>query len=997
MFATLGGIQRHSDAAADAQNANGWTLTPIVQASSTGPGFRTLYDGAVNINGAVAVRGNHSSMGEGVFAIDAGQVISIALVGSALPGSLGTVQELRFANSLAVDATGAVWFEAKTSVLPVFSVYRWTQGAVSLVLAGDAHKHHLLNTLQPNGTWIADEFDNPQFAGQTFFIASTSGYQLVFSARTGTINPATCRTEGYGFPHLSANGTLIVVHSVTEKGAACAPPTVSTYSVLARGTVSKTVTSTMFVSTSGNKTQIFSPVINESGTIAMWQRVFQNGVESNNIVITNGSQDTTVFSSSAADFVVHDLRHIDHAGRVAFDGELKAPSQASAILAGPSLTADRVVTGGDLIGTLLSPKFGMRIVDVASPPTGLSDQRVILFKYSLDANHGFAIATRAFTRWVNAAGGAWTTPTNWSSGSQPDPAGETLFDLEASYLVNLDAFEAGRMRVENGTVGLRGASMRLSGPLEVGGDATLALPEGTLSASEISVGALAPTDPAKAVTAKIAVSGAGTVLSTTGITRVGTAGDGELRVNGAVLVMGDTRIGAGAAGTITVEQPNSSWASGALTIGEGHAATLHFRNTAIAFTTGSVVIGAGATPNGSPATVRVSSQSDWHISGTVVLGERMPATLSIEDTGAVDVINNDLKTGSVNAANNGVKATLNVSGSLHIGRDLQLGLADPKVAMNVVRGGRVDVDRNMSIGQAPDSNVTVVVSGIGPQSVSSKIEVGDPALANSGECLVGVEGSATLRLHDGGTLKCRGGLTIGVLAGGEGTVVLRGDNRNGLLTHVDAKQVCIGASVGCGTEGSSGQLWLIADSKLSAETGVVIGRNGALHGNGIIAAGPEGVSVEDGGAISPDISKEPPLEPLEPLRQARTARASAVQPGTLTISGNLTLRAGALMTINITSSADFDKIIVTGNSALNGTLVLNFSNGYAPKQGDSFTFLTSPNSSGAFATVEIAGLAPGFQYAVTSNGGATQLVANNNGVATTQQQARRVLLPLVRR
>ena len=329
--------------------------------------------------------------------------------------------------------------------------------------------------------------------------------------------------------------------------------------------------------------------------------------------------------------------------------------------------------------------------------------------------------------------------------------------------------------------------------------------------------------------------------------------------------------------------------------------------------------------------------------------------------------------------------------------DLQLGLADPLVDVAITGGAQVDVGRNLSIGQSRNSDARVVVSGVAPNGLISTIEVGDPAAASSGECLIGVEGVGSLRLHDGAQLKCQNGLAIGVLAGGSGSVVLRGDNRNGFTTQVDAKQVCVGSSVRCGSAGSRGQLFLIAASKLSAGTSVVIGRDGALYGDGAIAAGPEGVSVEAGGFLAPGIYEEPPLEPIAPLQRAQTTRSNAVQPGTLTISGNLSLRAGAVMTINITSATEFGKLHVTGNSTLNGKLVLNFSNGYAPKQGDSFSFLGSLNSTGAFATVEIAGLAPGFQYAVTSSGGSTQLVANNNGVATTQQALRRVLLPLLQR
>ena len=416
---------------------------------------------------------------------------------------------------------------------------------------------------------------------------------------------------------------------------------IETTSVLARGTMSKTVASAS-LSNAGNSingTLIVDSVINESGTVAMRHLEYSNR-NLNSVIVTNsGSGDTTLISEGVTDIFLSSLHHIDHTGRVAYDGARYANgNQDLLILAGPSPATDFVVAGGDSIGANVSQDNNLHILDVASPPAGLSDQRVILFRYQFAVNEparssrvGYAIAARSGSRWVNPAGGAWTTPTNWSTGAQPSLASETLFDLEASYLVNLDAFSSGRMRIENGTVGFRGASMTLSGPLEIGGDAALLLPEGTLSASEIAVGSIAPLDPANAVIAKLNVSGAGSVLSTTGVTRIGALGDADLRVNAAVLETAETHIGAGAAGTVTIEQRPSSWLSGALTVGEGHTATLNLLSKSSSTSIGPVVLGAGAAPVASPASVRVSTDSVWLISGTVILGERMPTTLLIEN------------------------------------------------------------------------------------------------------------------------------------------------------------------------------------------------------------------------------------------------------------------------------------------------------------------------------------------------------------------------------
>ncbi len=76
--------------------------------------------------------------------------------------------------------------------------------------------------------------------------------------------------------------------------------------------------------------------------------------------------------------------------------------------------------------------------------------------------------------------------------------------------------------------------------------------------------------------------------------------------------------------------------------------------------------------------------------------------------------------------------------------------------------------------------------------------------------------------------------------------------------------------------------------------------------------------------------------------------------------------------------------------------MLNFGNGFAPKQGDSFQFMQAGAFASSFQTTTIAGLAPGFSYTLSSTGGALNLVALNDGVPTTPA-LNRVYLPLVMR
>jgi hypothetical protein len=71
-----------------------------------------------------------------------------------------------------------------------------------------------------------------------------------------------------------------------------------------------------------------------------------------------------------------------------------------------------------------------------------------------------------------------------------------------------------------------------------------------------------------------------------------------------------------------------------------------------------------------------------------------------------------------------------------------------------------------------------------------------------------------------------------------------------------------------------------------------------------------------------------------------------------------------------------------GDGNLAGTLVVQFRNGVAPRQGDELEVVTAAGElTGSFADVQIRGLAPGAQFDTTAAGGALRVVALNDAVA----------------
>jgi hypothetical protein len=108
-----------------------------------------------------------------------------------------------------------------------------------------------------------------------------------------------------------------------------------------------------------------------------------------------------------------------------------------------------------------------------------------------------------------------------------------------------------------------------------------------------------------------------------------------------------------------------------------------------------------------------------------------------------------------------------------------------------------------------------------------------------------------------------------------------------------------------------------------------------------------------------------------------------LSPGTLTVHGSYEQTADGrlLMEIGGTNTADCDRLIVTNSATLNGHVTFRFINGFAPKAGQHFDFLSVGGTrSNTFATVALQNLAPGFQFNLETNGPVTRMTALNDGV-----------------
>jgi hypothetical protein len=82
------------------------------------------------------------------------------------------------------------------------------------------------------------------------------------------------------------------------------------------------------------------------------------------------------------------------------------------------------------------------------------------------------------------------------------------------------------------------------------------------------------------------------------------------------------------------------------------------------------------------------------------------------------------------------------------------------------------------------------------------------------------------------------------------------------------------------------------------------------------------------------------------------------QVGQLSIGGSYTLAGGAL-NFGINSSNNFGSFYLDGEAALDGTLSVNFTNGYSPTAGDAFPLVSYGSETGIFTVLNLPHLAPG--------------------------------------
>jgi T5SS/PEP-CTERM-associated repeat protein len=504
--------------------------------------------------------------------------------------------------------------------------------------------------------------------------------------------------------------------------------------------------------------------------------------------------------------------------------------------------------------------------------------------------------------------------------------------------------------------------------LQVNDGGTANVNSGVATFSHAILGGLLPADPDNPPTARLQVFNSGTTLTGSGRLTVGDLGVGDLFVaNGGQLTSAEARLGGQRHGTAAVGGDGSGWQTGNIAVGYGVSGTLTVENGGrVDSNTAVVGFGSGSFP--SLVTVEGAS-SLWAVEGGLTLGQGATGFVDVLSGGqlvvnqSVSILDGLLKLAG--GAANGAPALLVVMDSLLVeGKDPESG------DFSMYNGAHGDVYGDFIVGQGGAGNVFL----FGAPGAPAALSVID---ALAGACLIGREYAGNVSVSAHSSLSCRN-VQLGLAGtGGPGKLSLYGAFLN------------VNEIVRVGQVGSGGGELEMLNATVTALEGMHIAPNGRVSGAGNIILG--GIGLLNEGALSPGVNIVAP-----PLAAASTATQDNL--ATLTITGTLTLSSTGRLEISLIGSTpgQYGSLTVNGAANLDGVLALDFQQGYAPHRGDTFTLFTATGGvSGAFDSVEISGLLPGFEYELAYTDGQLALEALNDGVPASNGSPRSVFLPLI--
>jgi len=524
----------------------------------------------------------------------------------------------------------------------------------------------------------------------------------------------------------------------------------------------------------------------------------------------------------------------------------------------------------------------------------------------------------------------------------------------------------------------------------------------------------------------ILLDGAGASAVIANALAVGQHGEGTLTVrNQGKMVSGTTGLGlfGGSIGRASLNGAQSEWtlrpaAGAALLVGDAGRGEISVSGGAGVqmSSPGLVIFGREPSGEGTLFARDFGSRTDFQ-SGTVIVGQRGRGMLDLAASAEFQA--NTLNLGQ-SSLDNRVTAD---------GEDTLLAVLTEAVVGDggrgslTLQGGAQGIVKRLAVGRASVADNRVLIQGAGTRLTGSgRVDVGE------------LHGRGRLDVLNSAQAHPAAGVSVGIYDGSDGTLVL--DREGSLDTREDAifgggaaskAAVSIqgggvlsaldvllfarpgGTStvevigpvswldaardlqVGFGRQAAGPTLLRAGPGALvSAGSNLFVGRNGRFEVNGarvtvgVAETPPAGVvRVGPGGRLGGSGLVQ---GTIEVVAGGRVSPGSS--PGVLTVKGSYSQAAGGVLEIELagaTPDSGHDVLRVTGAARLSGELILQFTEGFAPKAGQTFQIAQADGGlEGSFGTVTVTGLAPGFQYTLVPEGGnVLGLRADNDGITTT--------------
>ena len=356
------------------------------------------------------------------------------------------------------------------------------------------------------------------------------------------------------------------------------------------------------------------------------------------------------------------------------------------------------------------------------------------------------------------------TGSTWASEAflQVGVSGDGTLNIESGGSVSSTDSFIGTISGSNGTVTVTGpvSSFTSSNSLSIGsgGTGTLIIETGSL----VDGGTIVAIGSNDGGTGTVNVTGSGSNLISSAEFKVGEFGTGTLNISdgGTVGASGYTAIGqfSGGNGTVNLTGSGSSLTTTtSFFVGDAGTGVLNISDGSTVDTIGTTVVGLDSLGNGTLSVT--GTGSIFTANDNLGVGIEGTGTIDISSGGSVDTVGS-----TVLGSLSGGSGTVTVTGSgssLTSSIDLLVGEEGTGV-LNISAGGSINTVGETVLGNQSGSSGTVTVTG------------SDSNLTSSVELLVGVNGTGTLNIENGGSVNSLGLAAIGDHSSGNGTVNVTG-------------------------------------------------------------------------------------------------------------------------------------------------------------------------------------------------------------------------------